>query len=126
MTGPGRQKLLSALRNLANSLSGLAQGSAVQSCSPDSCPRCWFALAVQEVAAGLELITALTHDDVRLLESLCLVGVVPAAARYVLPPWPPALRLRAAGFVLQLCFSADSTLNMLVACQVGLGAIQAS
>ena len=70
------------------------------------------------MAAGLELIAALTHNDVRLLESLCLVGVVPAAACYVLPPWPTALRLRAAAFVVQLCFTADSTLNMLVACQV--------
>lgn len=43
---------------------------------------------------------------------------MPAAARYVLPPWPTALRLRAAAFVVQLCFTADSTLNMLVACQV--------
>jgi hypothetical protein len=56
--------------------------------------------------------------DTRLLESLCLVGIVPAMCRMALPAPPGAerLRSRAAGFVQQLCFSGVTTLQMLIAC----------
>lgn len=67
---------------------------------------------------ALDLISVLTEGDVRLLESLCLVGVVPAVTRYALAPYPCAVRLRAAAFVASLVFTGDSTLHMFVACQV--------
>lgn len=53
-----------------------------------------------------------------MLESLCLVGIVPAMCRMALPAPPGAerLRARAAGFVQQLCFSGAATLQMLIAC----------
>ncbi len=57
------------------------------------------------------------RDDVRLLESLCLVGLVPAVARFSQAPWPAGLRLRAAAFVHALCFRRDATL------QVGCGIV---
>ena len=74
----------------------------------------------QNAAGALELVATLTEGDVRLLESLCLVGVVPAASRFALAPHPADLRLRSAAFVAQLCFTGDSTMHMFVACQVGV------
>jgi hypothetical protein len=66
----------------------------------------------------VELVCAFTAGDTRLLESLCLVGIVPAMCRMALPAPPGAerLRSRAAGFVQQLCFSGATTLQMLIAC----------
>mmetsp|Transcript_24751 Transcript_24751/g.62835 ORF Transcript_24751/g.62835 Transcript_24751/m.62835 type:complete len:1266 (-) Transcript_24751:519-4316(-) len=66
---------------------------------------------------ALELIALLTHGDDRLLESLCLVGMVPAACRYTLPPFPASVRMRAAQFAAQLVFLSESTLHIFVACQ---------
>ncbi|GFR52579.1 hypothetical protein Agub_g15172 [Astrephomene gubernaculifera] len=67
------------------------------------------------VEAALDLLSALVRDDVRLLESLCLVGVVPAVARFTQQPWPAGLRLKAAAFVHSLCFQRDSTLQLFIA-----------
>ncbi|KAG2444433.1 hypothetical protein HXX76_001186 [Chlamydomonas incerta] len=67
------------------------------------------------VEAGLDLLAALVRDDDRLLESLCLVGAVPAAARFSQQPWPLPLRLRAAAFVHGLCFRRDTTMQLFIA-----------
>ena len=67
---------------------------------------------VQAVEAGLDLLGALVRDDDRLLESLCLVGAVPAVARFSQQPWPLPLRLRAAAFLHGLCFRCDTTMQV--------------
>ncbi|GIL49282.1 hypothetical protein Vafri_5411 [Volvox africanus] len=67
------------------------------------------------VEAVLDLMMALVRDDVRLLESLCLVGLVPTVARYTQQPYPVSLRLKAATFVHALCFQRDSTLQLFIA-----------
>ena len=48
---------------------------------------------LQAVEAILDLLMALVRDDVRLLESLCLVGLVPTMARSTQQPYPVSLRL---------------------------------
>jgi hypothetical protein len=67
---------------------------------------------------AVDLVCAFVAGDTRLLESLCLVGIVPAMCRMALPAPPGAerLRSRAAGFLQQLCFSGVTTLQMLIAC----------
>eukprot|EP00798_Chlamydomonas_sp_ICE-L_P022122 gene22122-29182_t len=69
------------------------------------------------VSSALDLVASLTKNDVRLLECLCLVGLLPAACAYTAPNWSGDIRLKAAGFVQQLCFTQQSTLHMFIACQ---------
>mmetsp|Transcript_5084 Transcript_5084/g.11041 ORF Transcript_5084/g.11041 Transcript_5084/m.11041 type:complete len:1296 (+) Transcript_5084:141-4028(+) len=69
------------------------------------------------VEATIDLICSITREDLRLLESFCLVGMVPAVCRFTQPGWPLGLRARAASFIQQLCFTRDSTLHMFIACQ---------
>jgi hypothetical protein len=69
--------------------------------------------------SAVDLLAAFTSNDTRLLESLCLVGVVPAMCRLTQGgtlPGAERLRLKAAGFVQQLCFAKETTLQMLIAC----------
>jgi hypothetical protein len=73
---------------------------------------------MQFADGAIEVLMALTADDVLTLETICLLGIVPAAARYALPPYPRALRMRAAQFVSRLFDSSHSTLTHFVACQV--------
>ncbi len=65
---------------------------------------------------AVDLLIAFTSGDVRLLENLCLIGVVPLACRLTQQPVPERLRLKAAAFVQQLCFARDTTLQMFLAC----------
>lgn len=90
--------------------------------------------------AALDLVLAFTANDTRLLEGLCLVGLVPLVCRLT---WAGAghagsgvaasssvgggpgagherLRLKAAQLVQQLCCARETTLQMLIACG-GLG-----
>ncbi|KAJ9512924.1 hypothetical protein QJQ45_029056 [Haematococcus lacustris] len=75
------------------------------------------ALRNQFADGALELLMALTKDDVLTLETVCLLGIGPAAARYALPPYPPSLRMRAACFLATLIEASHSTLTHFVACQ---------
>ncbi len=72
----------------------------------------------QNVEGAIELLMAITQNDLVTLETICLLGVVPAAAKYALPPYPASLRLRTAGFLARFFNSGPSTLAHFVACQV--------
>ncbi len=66
----------------------------------------------------MEVLLAITEGDMVTLETICLLGVVPAVARYALPPYPASLRLRTASFLQRFFTSGPSTLTHFVACQV--------
>lgn len=74
---------------------------------------------LQVVLAGLELANALVADNASVMETMCLVGIVPTVARFAAPTWARGIRLQAARFVLQLCRTSLATAQMFVACQVG-------
>ncbi|KAK9810498.1 hypothetical protein WJX72_011817 [[Myrmecia] bisecta] len=72
----------------------------------------------QKVAlAALELANALVSGEVHIIESVCLVGMVPAVTRYAAASWPRSLRTQAALFIERLCTASLATAQMLVACQ---------
>jgi len=68
--------------------------------------------------AALEVTNALVSNDVRILETSCLLGLVPAVLRYAFPNQPLLLRTQAAMFAHALCHSSAATARMFVACQV--------
>ena len=71
------------------------------------------------VLAGLELANALVANNASVMETMCLVGIVPTVARFAAPTWARGIRLQAAHFVQQLCRTSLATAQMFVACQVG-------
>lgn len=66
--------------------------------------------------AALELLLAVVADDAPVLESLCLVGLVPIVARLSGPSHAQPLRARAARFLLLLCTTSAHTVQMFLAC----------
>ena len=77
-----------------------------------------FRLDLQVVLAGLELANALVAGDASVMETMCLVGIVPTIARFAAASWARGIRLQAALFVQQLCRTSLATAQMFVACQV--------
>ena len=75
-------------------------------------------MAVQVVLAALELANALVAQESAVMETMCLVGIVPTVARYAHTTWPRQIRLQAALFVQHLCQTSLATAQMFVACQV--------
>jgi len=75
-------------------------------------------LDLQVVLAGLELANALVAGDASVMETMCLVGIVPTIARFAAASWARGIRLQAALFVQQLCRTSLATAQMFVACQV--------
>ena len=73
---------------------------------------------LQVVLAGLELANALVASNASVMETMCLVGIVPTVARFAAPTWARGIRLQAARFVQQLCRTSLATAQMFVACQV--------
>jgi len=73
---------------------------------------------LQVVLAGLELANALVASDASVMETMCLVGIVPTVARFATASWARGIRLQAALFVQQLCRTSLATAQMFVACQV--------
>lgn len=71
------------------------------------------------VLAGLELANALVANNASVMETMCLVGIVPTVARFAAATWARGIRLQAAHFVQQLCRTSLATAQMFVACQVG-------
>ncbi|DBA67330.1 TPA: hypothetical protein ACH3X2_001627 [Trebouxia sp. C0005] len=69
------------------------------------------------VLAGLELANALVASDASVMETMCLVGIVPTIARFAAASWARGIRLQAALFVQQLCRTSLATAQMFVACQ---------
>lgn len=74
---------------------------------------------LQVVLAGLELANALVANNASVMETMCLVGIVPTVARFAAPTWARGIRLQAARFVQHLCRTSLATAQMFVACQVG-------
>ena len=75
-------------------------------------------VCLQVVLAGLELANALVASDASVMETMCLVGIVPTVARFATATWAKGIRLQAARFVQQLCRTSLATAQMFVACQV--------
>lgn len=73
---------------------------------------------MQVVLAGLELANALVASDASVMETMCLVGIVPTIARFAAASWARGIRLQAALFVQKLCRTSLATAQMFVACQV--------
>lgn len=73
---------------------------------------------MQVVLAVLELANALVANDTAVMETMCLVGIVPIVARFTTQSWARPIRLQAAYFVQNLCQTSLATAQMLVACQV--------
>lgn len=69
-------------------------------------------------AAALDLLLAVVADDAPVLESLCLVGVVPIVNQLTAKTAPGGhpSRSRAARFVELLCSTSGHTVQMFVAC----------
>lgn len=68
--------------------------------------------------AGLELANALVASDASVMETMCLVGIVPTVSCFATAAWAKGIRLQAARFVQQLCRTSLATAQMFVACQV--------
>jgi len=71
---------------------------------------------VKVVQAGLELVNAVASNDVAVMESLSLIGMVPAVARFAESDSSTPVREQAALFIHQLCLAAPQTQQMLIAC----------
>ena len=67
-------------------------------------------------AASMRLLLAVVADDTPVLESLCLVGMVPIVNRLTAAEHSQALRSLAASFVERLCSTSAHTVQMFVAC----------
>lgn len=69
-------------------------------------------------AAALDLLLTVATGDAPVLESLCLVGVVPIATQLTAKTAPGGrpTRARAAKFVELLCSTSGHTVQMFVAC----------
>lgn len=69
-------------------------------------------------AAALDLLLAVVAEDAPVLESLCLVGVVPIVNQLTAKNAPGGrpTRSRAASFVELLCSTSGHTVQMFVAC----------
>jgi hypothetical protein len=69
-------------------------------------------------AAALDLLLAVVADDAPVLESLCLVGLIPIVNHLTAEnaPGGRATRSRAARFVELLCSTSGHTMQMFVAC----------
>jgi hypothetical protein len=66
----------------------------------------------------LEILCALAEArDPDAVDSMCLLGVLPAALRYSGPAFPPELRLQAARLAEALTLSTQRGMHLLVACQ---------
>ena len=79
------------------------------------------------IYALLKLINLIITSNQSFLQSLCLVGLIPAIIRFAAPhptsPLPPSstvslplLRLEAANFIRQFCYTSDYTRKMFIAC----------
>ena len=68
------------------------------------------------LAAAMQLLNSVVADDTPVLESLCLVGIVPIVTRLAAPAHSAALRGLAATFVERLCSTSAHTVQMFVAC----------
>lgn len=68
------------------------------------------------LTAALQLLMAVVRDDTAVLESLCLVGIVPIVNRLTAPDLRRSIRNTAASFVEQLCKTSAHTVQMFVAC----------
>lgn len=66
--------------------------------------------------AGLQLLLRVVADDSPVLESLCLVGMLPIVNRLTATDCSAKLRSIAASFVERLCATSAHTVQMFVAC----------
>eukprot|EP00698_Gefionella_okellyi_P024813 TRINITY_DN8855_c0_g1_i1.p1 TRINITY_DN8855_c0_g1~~TRINITY_DN8855_c0_g1_i1.p1 ORF type:complete len:951 (+),score=286.04 TRINITY_DN8855_c0_g1_i1:50-2902(+) len=72
--------------------------------------------------AVLQVVNQIIEDNVALQENLCLVGIIPAILKFAGPDSSLDIRIQAALFVQQMCFSSTLTLQMFIACR-GLPAL---
>ena len=72
---------------------------------------------MQVLEAVLDLINSLVAADSTALNTLCLVGVLPAAFRLASPAQSRPLRRKAALFQHVCCHSSKLMLRMVVMCQ---------
>jgi hypothetical protein len=68
------------------------------------------------LTSALQLLNAIVANDTRVLESLCLIGIVPIVNGLAGVQHAPRLRDLAASFVEQLCSTSELTVQMFVAC----------
>jgi hypothetical protein len=67
-------------------------------------------------AASLRLLLSVVANDTPVLESLCLVGIVPIVNELTAARHHRSLRRHAAEFVERLCSTSAHTVQMFVAC----------
>ena len=72
----------------------------------------------------MDLINSLVAADYTALNTLCLVGILPAAFRLASPAQSRPLRRKAALFQHVCCHSSMLMLRMVVMCQVRPSAVQ--
>jgi hypothetical protein len=74
-------------------------------------------LALQlTVSWTLRVVNSLAGGDAALLESLALVGMLPAVLMFAAPTFPSPVRRQAAAFAAQLLAGSRATLQVMVAC----------
>jgi hypothetical protein len=66
--------------------------------------------------AAMRLLLTIVADDTPVLESLCLVGMVPIVSKLTTAEHGNTLRGLAASFVERLCGTSAHTVQMFVAC----------
>ncbi|GMH37176.1 hypothetical protein BSKO_05049 [Bryopsis sp. KO-2023] len=69
------------------------------------------------IEVTLELIVVMCDKDLKILESMCMVGLAPTVFRFSSSAFTTPIRKHAATFMEMLCFSSMGTLELFVACQ---------
>ncbi|KAI0489109.1 hypothetical protein KFK09_028950 [Dendrobium nobile] len=69
------------------------------------------------ICSVLQIINQIVMDNVGFQENACLVGLIPVVMNFAVPDRPREVRMQAAFFFQQLCYSSSLTLQMFIACR---------
>ncbi|KAL0904969.1 hypothetical protein M5K25_027136 [Dendrobium thyrsiflorum] len=69
------------------------------------------------ICSVLQIINQIVMDNVGFQENACLVGLIPVVMSFAVPDRPREVRMQAAFFFQQLCYSSSLTLQMFIACR---------
>ncbi|XP_020577946.1 MAP3K epsilon protein kinase 1-like [Phalaenopsis equestris] len=69
------------------------------------------------ICSVLQIINQIVIDNVAFQENACLVGLIPVVMNFAVPDRPREVRMQAALFFQNLCYSSTLTLQMFIACR---------
>ncbi|XP_051122206.1 MAP3K epsilon protein kinase 1-like isoform X2 [Andrographis paniculata] len=69
------------------------------------------------ISSVIHVLNLIVKDNTDILESACLIGLIPVVLNFAVPERPREVRLETAFFIQQLCQSSSLTLQMFIACR---------